>query len=85
MLFEALAPGHPAAGALGGPLRPHPRPHPRRVGVPLPGGMQFPLALPYILGHALWQYMRLLVNRVAGVDQKQVDTDFKVKDSKDLT
>ena len=47
------------------------------------GGLQFPTALAYILGHACWQYMRLVVNRAAGIDQKQVDTDFKVNPSKE--
>ncbi|CAK9014703.1 unnamed protein product [Durusdinium trenchii] len=47
------------------------------------GGIQFPMLLPYIFAHALWQYVRLLVNRIAGIDQAKVDKDFKEQRNSD--
>lgn len=47
------------------------------------GGIQFPLLLPWIFGHALWQYMRLLVNWIAGVSQTDIDKQFRVNPGSD--
>ncbi|CAJ1330198.1 unnamed protein product [Effrenium voratum] len=41
------------------------------------GGIQYPVSMIYILAHAIWQYMRIPINLLVGVDQNKVDTDFK--------
>lgn len=48
------------------------------------GGINYPLLLPYIFAHALWQYVRILVNRLVGVDQAAVDTSFKTTPTDDM-
>ncbi|CAE7026660.1 unnamed protein product [Symbiodinium natans] len=48
------------------------------------GGIQYPLVLPYIFAHALWQYARLVINCVAGVDQKAVDVSFRTTQNDDM-
>lgn len=47
------------------------------------GGIQFPLVLPWIFASALWKYVRLLVNRIAGVQQSDLDKEFQVNPHKD--
>jgi len=47
------------------------------------GGIQLPLVLPWIFASALWKYVRLLVNRIAGVQQSDLDKEFQVNPHKD--
>jgi len=48
------------------------------------GGINYPLLLPYIFAHALWQYVRIPINRIIGVDQAAVDTSFRTKPTDDM-